>query len=261
MWAALRMAAFLGALAMAVGCAANGGTRVNLSDAGTATGFINMTTASDGREQPCVLYVPRNYDPSEPWPLVVFLHGMGERGSDGLRQTAVGIGPAIQRRPNSFPCLVLMPQCPSDSIWATSDARWARNAKDASGHVDDAIAQVLERYTVDRDRISLTGLSMGGYGTFMYGARHIDTFSALMPICGGGDVKDAAVLARAPLWVFHGGDDPVVSPKKSKEMVEAVRAAGGNVQYTEYPGVHHNSWEKAYADRKAIRWLLEQKRD
>lgn len=261
MCAELRRALFLCVVAMAAGCATNGVPHVTLSDAGTATGFINMSTSFEGREQPCVLYIPRDYDPNEAWPLVVFLHGMGERGKDGLRQMAVGIGPAIQRRPNRFPCLVLMPQCPSDSIWATSDAAWARTAKSASGHVDDAIAQVLERYSIDRDRISLTGLSMGGYGTFMYGARHLDTFSALMPICGGGDVNDAAVLARMPLWVFHGADDPVVSPKKSREMVEAVKAAGGEVQYTEYPGVQHNSWDKAYADKDAIRWLLEQKRD
>lgn len=133
----------VGVLAMA-GCASHSASHANRSSTARATGFINMTTALAGVEQPCVLYVPRDYEPTKAWPLVVFLHGMGERGNDGLRQTAVGIGPTIQLHPGRFPCLVLMPQCPTDSLWVTSDAAWARDAKSAAGHIDDGIRQVLE---------------------------------------------------------------------------------------------------------------------
>ena len=101
-------------------------------------------------------------------------------------------------------------------------------------------------------------MSIGGYGTWRYGAKHIDIFAALMPICGGGDPKDAPTLAEVPIWTFHGKDDSVVSPKKSKEMVVAVKSAGGDVQLTEFPGVNHNSWDPAYDNPESMKWFLKQ---
>ena len=109
-------------------------------------------------------------------------------------------------------------------------------------------------------QFALAGLSMGGYGTWIYGAMKIDTFAALMPICGGGKVEDAAALAKVPIWAFHGAADETVKPEESRKMVEAVKKAGGNVQYTEYKGVGHNSWDAAYGDSKAITWLLSQRK-
>jgi predicted peptidase len=119
---------------------------------------------------------------------------------------------------------------------------------------------VRAAYTIDPKRIYLTGLSMGGFGTWGFAPSHIDTFAALMPICGGGSKKDAPALAKLPIWAFHGGDDETVPAEKSREMVEAVKAAGGKVKYTEYPGVGHNSWDAAYGDPEAIEWLLKQRK-
>ena len=145
-----------------------------------------------------------------------------------------------------------MPQCSPDYVWTSSKAL---------GHIDNAIEQALEKYSVDEDRLSLTGLSMGGFGSFHYGALHAEIFSAVMPICGGGNPdKQAEALATLRVRVFHGADDPVVAPERSKAMVEAIRKAGGDIQYTEYPDTGHNSWDQAYGDGEAIAWLLAQKR-
>lgn len=221
------------------------------------TGFLSMTTHAEGEDQPAALYVPKEYDPSKAWPLVVFLHGMGERGSDGWRQTEVGIGKAIRWDPERFPCLVFMPQCARTTTWSVSENK---NGASSWKHIDNGIEQVLIQYTIDEDRVSLTGLSMGGYGTFIYGAKNAGRFSAFMPVCGGGRTEDAEALAKVPMRVFHGAVDPVVKPEQSERMVEAVRAAGGDVELTIYPGVGHDSWLKAYDDAEAIAWLLARRR-
>ncbi len=213
------------------------------------TGFLNKTMMVDGKPRHYVLYVPRDYVPSQKWPLIVFLHGMGERGSDGLAQSEVGIGRAIRLHPDRFPCLVVMPQCPDKKTWAT-----------APKDIETCMRDTQKNYSVDDDRVYLTGLSMGGYGAWIYGAQNIKTFAAIMPVCGGGRVQDAETLARVPIWAFHGADDSTVNPEKSKEMVEAVKKAGGDVQYTEYAGVGHNSWDKAYDEARAIKWLLSHRR-
>lgn len=225
-----------------------------------ASGFIPFTTTVDGDTRPSVVYVPEGYDPAKKWPLIVFLHGSGEGGSDGTKQTAVGIGPEIVAHPDRFPCLVLMPQSPAGASWSPRDPRPARQKNENSAHLTAAIEHVIARYNVDEDRVSLTGLSLGGLGSFLYGADTIERWSAIMPICGAGVEADAPTLAKAPIWVFHGADDPVVSPDFSRKMVAALKAAGANVKYTEYPGTGHNSWVQAYADPEAIAWLLAQKR-
>lgn len=223
------------------------------------TGFLDMQTRVDGEERPAVLYVPANYDPSEEYPLIVFLHGAGERGDDGVRQTQVGIGKAIRENPDRFPCLVLMPQCPKDMWWSEIPGRSSDNS--GHDHITNGIEQVLNHYSIDEDRVSLTGLSMGGFGTFSYGARYPERFSAFMPICGGGDVTGAEALATRPMWVLHGDADNVVPLERSQVMVDAVQQAGGDVKFTKYPGVGHNSWDAAYGKREAaVEWLLAQER-
>ena len=224
------------------------------------SGFIPFTTTVDGDTRTSVVYVPEAYDPAKKWPLIVFLHGTGEGGRDGNKQTAVGIGPEIVAHPDRFPCLVLMPQSPLGASWSARDPRPARRKNENSPHVTAAIEQVIARYSVDLDRVSLTGLSLGGLGAFLYGADTIGRWSAIMPICGAGSVADAPKMAKVPVWVFHGADDPVVSPDFSRKMVEALKEAGADVKYTEYPGTGHNSWVQAYADPEAIAWLLAQKR-
>jgi len=213
------------------------------------TGFINKTMDLNGVLRRYAVYVPHDYRPDKAWPAIVFLHGIGERGDDGLLQTEVGIGRAIRRHADWFPCLVVLPQCPDDVLWD--------KALDA---IDAALAKTRDEYHVDPRRISLTGLSMGGFATWMYGAQRLDVYAALMPICGGGRSEDAEALAGVPIRAFHGAQDEKVPPGASRRMVEAVKQAGGNIKYTEFPGVDHNAWDPAYEDRANIKWLLRQKR-
>ena len=148
-----------------------------------ATGFIHLSTEVNGEKRPGMVYVPADYDPDEAYPLIVFLHGLGESGSDGIAQTTAGIGNAIRRHPERFPCIVYMPQSPTNVWWNPVEGREA--GMDSFAHITYGIEQVLEQYSIDEDRVSLTGLSMGGYGTFAYGAVNADRFCAFMPICGG----------------------------------------------------------------------------
>jgi predicted peptidase len=211
------------------------------------TGFINKTIHEGKDARRYVVYVPREYDPAKAWPLVVFLHGAGERGNDGLAQSEVGLGRAIRLWPDRFPCVVVMPQCP-EGVW------WDGAIQD----IDAVYEAALRDYNIDRSRIYLTGLSMGGFGTWQYGAAHADRFAALMPICGGGKVEDAPKLASVPIWAFHGAKDEVVSVEQTRKMVEAVRKAGGKVEFTEYPDLNHNSWDATYSDEKVAAWLFKQ---
>ena len=219
------------------------------ADKSEVTGFLNRTVTMVGEERRYVLYKPWEYDSSTSWPLIVFLHGAGERGDDGLKPSDVGLGRAIRHHAERFPALAVMPQCPEDSWWDKE-----------LGVVDAVMDAALQTCSVDEDRIYLTGLSMGGFGTWWYGAMHPGRFAALLPICGGGRPEEAGELARVPIWAVHGADDAVVPPSESRRMVEAVREAGGTVEYTELAGVGHNSWDAAYGDPAIIRWLFEQER-
>ena len=233
-----------------------------------ATGFLDKAVDVNGKTQHYALYVPADYSPDKAWPLIVFLHGAGERGDDNLKQTEVGIGKAIRLNRDWFPALVLMPQCPAERFW---DA--------AIPTIEAAMAQTQADYHVDDRAISLTGLSLGGYGTWIWGAMKTDTFAALMPVCGGGDPDhlgnrvleenrnafgsmDERVqnLATVPIWAFHGANDGVVPPERSRDMVERVKKARGNVQYTEFKDTDHNSWDQAYGTKKHIKWLLKQRK-
>ena len=195
------------------------------------------------------VYVPPGHGGDTPTPLVLFLHGAGERDGQDRAPHEVGIGPAIAAHPERFPCLVVMPRCPADLWWT-----------DVLRHVDAALDTALDRFNVDRDRVTLTGMSMGGYATWTYGARHADLFAGLLPVCGGGRRADVQGLVKLPIWAFHGADDEVVPAEESRRMVRAVRQAGGQVKYTEYTGVGHNSWDLTYGDAEAMRWLMDQRR-
>ena len=214
---------------------------------GIQTGFINKTMEVRGTERRYAVYVPRNYDPAKPWPLIVFLHGAGERGDDGLLQTEAGLPSALRRNADAFPAVMVMPQCP-ESGW------WDKAFED----IERAYELTRAQYNIDPRRIYLTGLSMGGYATWLYGARHPDRWAALVPICGGGKVEDAPALAKIPIWAFHGADDSVVKPEESRKMVEAVKKAGGTIHYTEFEKTDHNSCDAAYRDKKTIKWLFKQ---
>lgn len=218
--------------------------------ANSATGFVAKTIDLDGETYRYTLYVPAEYTAQRDWPAVLYLHGAGERGDDGSRHTLHGLGKAVREHPERFPCLVVMPQCRPEVQWQGPMQALALACLEAT----------LADYRIDRSRIVLTGLSYGGFGTWWLGAREAERFAALLPICGGGNPADAARLARLPIWCFHGDADPVVPVECSRVMVAAVRAAGGAVEYTEWAGVTHNSWDPAYGDPRVIEWMLNQRK-
>ena len=200
-------------------------------------------------------------------PLVLFLHGAGERGSDNVNQLKYLptwlAEPAARRR---HPCFVLAPQCRMDERWV--DVSWAdghSTPQSAKASVDLAAAMaaledVLARESVDSSRIYLTGLSMGGFGTWDLAARTPERFAAIMPVCGGGDERVAGRIASLPTWCFHGDADTAVPVDRSRAMIAAVRAAGGRPIYSELAGVGHDSWTPAYRDGFVLDWLFAQRR-
>lgn len=189
---------------------------------------------------------PDNVPP--PWPLVLFLHGAGERGHD-LRRVAKHGPPAEAEAGWTRPFLLISPQCPATE-------RWTDHLDDLSRLIDEA-----ERlHPVDPERIYLTGLSMGGAGTWALAAQQASRFAAAVPVCGRGDRTRGADYGILPVWAFHGVDDTTVPAERSREMVEAIRAAGGDVRLTLYQGVGHDSWTRAYATTELWSWLLEHRR-
>lgn len=161
-----------------------------------------------------------------------------------------GIPKIVEAQPD-FPAIVISPQCPQDGSWTTELQLDA---------LEGLLDQVTKKYRVDQDRIYLTGLSMGGYGTWELAMRQPKRFAALVPICGGGDLARASLLKDVPIWIFHGAKDEVVSPEESQRMYDALKACGGNVRFTLYPEADHLSWVPAYADPALYDWLFQQRR-
>jgi predicted peptidase len=220
------------------------------------TGFIDKTFKdSYGTEHKYVLFVPNNYKKDTPTPTILFLHGAGEtKPKDGAKSKGkmpveVGIGPAIKKREKDFPFLTIIPQAPSFGWGADSVG-----GKLALAILDD----VEKNYSVDKKRIYLTGLSMGGMGTWSHAVATPDKWAAIVPICGRGDSSKADKIKDLPCWAFHGDADTAVKVSGSRDMIEAIKKAGGSPKYTEYPGVGHNSWDQAYGTNELYEWLLKQ---
>lgn len=193
-----------------------------------------------------LLFLPADYGKTDKqWPLMLFLHGSGESGDDLSKVKAHGPAKIVETK-KDFPFILVSPQ--------SSGRGW--NPEVLNALLDDIVA----KYKVDKDRIYLTGLSMGGYGTWALGAAHPERFAALVPICGGGNPADAPKLKDIPIWVFHGGKDNTVPLAQSERMVKALKDVGGNVQFTVYPEAGHDSWTETYNNPKLYEWLLEQKR-
>lgn len=211
------------------------------------TGFLEKKIEVEGRTHRYVVYVPSGYDGRTPMPAILFLHGAGERGDDGWKPVAVGLGPAIMLDAASWNFIVMFPQMPSGK-----KMNWLEFEPLLLGILD----RTKKEYAVDEKRLYLTDLSMGGYGTWMLAAKHPDLFAAIAPICGGGLASDAAKLKDVPIWCFHGEEDRTVPLAASQRMVDAVRAAGGVPKLTVYKGVGHNSWDKAYREEKLAEWFL-----
>ena len=234
------------------------------------TGFLNRTAVVDGVTYKYQVFVPSNWSRKVKWPVILYLHGYGEEGDDGLLQTDPGLPRAIRRNVNRFPFVVAIPQCLKKDWW-TSPAMEAQALK--------ALEQTMQEFKGDPQRVYLTGLSMGGFGTWAIASGHPGKFAAIVPVCGGihslhgskvPNYRDVDVsadpyaataqkLGKTPVWVFHGEADDTIPVTESRQMVEALKAAGGNVRYTEYPGVKHNSWDKAYSEPELFPWLLAQK--
>jgi predicted peptidase len=180
--------------------------------------------------------------------LILFLHGIGERGDDLDLVKSHGIAKIVEEQPD-FPFIAISPQCPEDTMW------W--------GHLHTLkaiVEQVMAEYAVDEQRIYLTGLSMGGFGTWSLAMAHPDLFAAIAPICGGGMPDLVSLIKGVPVWAFHGAEDPAVPLQAGQRMVDALQAVGGNVRFTVYPGVGHDSWTQTYANPELYEWFLQHKR-
>ncbi len=219
------------------------------------TGFVDKTFKNaDGTTSPYVVFVPKDYDGTKEYPTILFLHGAGETKTEkkgGKMPVEVGLGPAIKKREKDFPFLVVIPQAEGFGWSAES-----KNAKRALAMLDE----VQKEYKTDAKRQYLTGLSMGGMGTWSIAMAHPNRFAAIVPICGRGDTKTADKIKDLPCWAFHGDADTAVKVEGSRDMIDAIKKAGGKPKYTEYPKVGHNSWDAAYGTEELYKWLLEQKK-
>ncbi|MCE5313483.1 MAG: prolyl oligopeptidase family serine peptidase [Armatimonadota bacterium] len=197
-----------------------------------------------------MLYLPKDYgaDVNKRWPLVFFLHGMGSWGADVTKLKKYGPVKLVEDG-REFPFILVSPLCPVFFHWCYQ-IEWLKELLD----------KIEADYSVDNNRIYLTGLSMGGYASWALAARQPDRFAAIVPICGGGNPNDAPLMKDIPMWVFHGDKDRVVPLSESQKMVDAVKAAGGNPKFTIYPGVDHDSWTDTYNNGEVWDWLLEQRR-
>jgi predicted peptidase len=234
------------------------------------TGFLDRSVTLQGTTYRYQVFVPGDWTPRKKWPVILFLHGSGERGEDGMDQTDVGIGTAIRSDRGHFEAIVVMPQC-RKNIW------WVQPPMD-----DLAMATLQaasKEFHGDPQRMYLTGISMGGFGAWDLAQKYPGKFAALVVVCGGihpsqatmkthpelanflppdgpksyADV--AAKVGKVPVWIFHGADDNVVPVAESQRMAIAMKAIGAEVHYTEYPYVKHVSWDKAYDEPKLYPWL------
>lgn len=197
-----------------------------------------------------LLYMPDGYheQTEQKWPLILFLHGMGQRGNDVELIKKHGIPKVVEER-KDFPFITVSPQCPESTFWPVeTDA------------LNTLLDEVIAKYPVDPDRVYLTGLSMGGYGTWTLATVSPDRFAAIAPICGGGIPVMASQLKDVPVWAFHGAKDDVVPLSESERMVEALKACGADVRFTVYPEATHDSWTETYNNEALYDWFLSHKR-
>ena len=196
-----------------------------------------------------LLFLPQDYgkDKDKKWPVIVFLHGAGERGSDVNKVKAHGPPKLAETTRKDLPFIVISPQCPEGKWW---------DPVVIVGLLDEVAAT----HAADLDRVYLTGLSMGGYGTWETATQYPDRFAAIAPICGGGNPHRVSRIKHVPTWVFHGDKDEAVPVRKSEEMVEALKRAGGDVEFTRYPEAGHDSWTATYDNPALYEWFLKHKR-
>ncbi|MCS4231939.1 prolyl oligopeptidase family protein [Stenotrophomonas maltophilia] len=239
----------------------------------TAGRFESRSVTVDGHVSRYQVFVPADaLRAAGPLPVVLFLHGSGERGRDGMKQTKAGIGPYLREHASTFPALVVLPQVPNHQEWDGLNNRIALAALDAT----------LAEFSADPSRQYLTGMSMGGYGSWNIAVSAPDRFAAIVPVCGAviapreerqtlfvaavaNEADPYTALAQrlknVPVWMFHGAQDDVVLPRDDRRLHAAFKAAGAaDARYTEYPDGNHNAWDATYADTAMWTWLFAQKR-
>ena len=220
-----------------------------------AKGFQNRVfTDATGARHPFVVFVPAGLQPGARPPVMLFLHGSGERGDNNIDQLMAGIGPALWKRKQKFPFVVVLPQCRPGSSWLAGGP----DAERALG----MLRQIQAEFATDPDRVILTGLSMGGSGTWSIAATDPSAWSAIVPMCGRGDLAAAEKFAatRLPIWNSCGDQDRPETVKANRDLHEALLKAGANAKYVEYPGVPHNCWDIVYGTDELYTWLLAQAR-
>lgn len=230
--------------------------------------FLDRTVIVAGEQHRYKVFAPADHDAGRRRPIILFLHGSGERGTDNLAQIRVGLGPALQRNPACFPAIIVLPQVPPDARWTGPAAAVALAA----------LSEAEREFHTDPDRVYLTGMSMGGTGAWLIAYRHPDRFAALLIVCarllrtdGSAEpIVDSehgsihAALAKrlrdVPIWLFHGDEDDVVPVEQSRRMSKALRTAGSSARYTELAGVGHDAWDAAYDSHEVTEWLFAQRR-
>ena len=212
------------------------------------------------------LLKPKDYDPNRKYPLVVFLHGAGERGSDNTAQLVHAMADfASDRIMENYPAFVIAPQCPDEKKWVEvpwtdEDHEMPKEPSQSLRQTLELVAALQEEFSIDPARRYITGLSMGGFGVWDAIQRRPELFAAAAPVCGGADARLAKRIKDVPVWAFHGDQDDAVKVRRSRDMIAAIKAAGGSPKYTEYKGVGHDSWTATYQDPELYKWLFAQKR-
>lgn len=225
----------------------------------------NSFMAADGKALPYQIMFPKDYKPGKKYPLLVVLHGAGERGDDNEAQMKYGKNVFLDSLNRiNYPAIVIFPQCPKDSYW--SSVKIDRSTVPTSFVFDysapinwplQAVVELVSSMKHDKKRTYIMGLSMGGMGTMEAISRNPKMFAAAVPICGGADLSYVAKYAKkVPLWVHHGDVDIVVPVRHSRELVQAVKDQGVEVRYTEYPKVNHNSWDNAFKQPDLLSWIF-----
>lgn len=249
-----RMALFACAL-LFIGCSGEAQSDVD--------GFVARTyTNVRGSTMPYRLFIPAKYDKAMQYPLVIWLHGSGSVGVDNVKQIsgASRLGTHIWTTPENqakHPSFVVAPQLPRVMTWSS-----IRRPELSVDHrlVIEILESLKMEFSIDPGRVYITGQSMGGYGTWDLITKRPDLFAAAIPLCGGGNPARAAVLTKIPIWAFHGDSDTTVSVRESRKMIAAIKAAGGNPRYTEYKGVGHNVWVRAFQEPELVDWVFAQRK-
>jgi predicted peptidase len=223
--------------------------------------LVPYTFRLGDQTMPYRLFSPTHPDRNRRAPLVLWLCGSAGRGSNNLNQISFGnvIGSHVWTTPENqakHPCFVVAPQCPDNDSWASDEMKPTRSLLLAL----ELLRDLQKRFAVDSRRLYVAGQSMGGFGTWAAISVYPETFAAAIPLCGGGDEKQAARLKDIPIWAFHGAKDEAVNVERSRRMIAAVRQAGGQPRYTEYPDEGHTIWEKVFREPELLPWVFAQKK-